>query len=283
MPVPATVPGSAAGPALPSASDPAAASAPRNRVTATARVEAVTGPDGATRLPVLSSQAPLVLRRTPSAVYLVGGAAGPIGGDELSLRIVVGPGAFLRMRTAAASIALPGLDGAESVLRVTVSVAAGGRLEYLPEPVVVSKGARHATLVSVTLAAGASLVLRDELLLGRHGEAGGTARTVLRADYAGRPLLRQSVEVSGSDPVALGPAVLSGHRAVGSLLLAGPGAHGGGGAGTHGGAEDGAGAGRATPERAVMALAGPGVLVTALADDAVTLRRRLADPSGDLV
>ena len=264
-----TVPATAPEPALPPASAPVPSPAPRNRVTATARIEAVAGPDGTTRLPVLSSQVPLVLRRTPSAVYLVGGAAGPIGGDELSLRIVVGPGAFLRMRTAAASIALPGLDGAESVLRVTVSVAAGGRLEYLPEPVVVSKGARHATLVSVTLAAGASLVLRDELLLGRHGEAGGTARTVLRADYAGRPLLRQSVEVSGSDPVTLGPAVLSGHRAVGSLLLAG-------GTGAHGGGVDGrVGAERATPERAVMPLAGPGVLVTALAGDAVALRRAL--------
>ena len=265
MTVPAPGPGPAAG--------PAPAQVPRNRLTAAAQVEAVAGPDGTTRLPVLSSQAPLVLRRTPSAVYLVGGAAGPIGGDELSLSIAVGSGAFLRIRTAAASIALPGPDGAESVLRVSVSVAAGGRLEYLPEPVVVSNGARHATLVSVTLAAGASLVLRDELLLGRHGEAGGAARTVLRVDYAGQPLLRQSVEVSGSDPVALGPAVLSCHRAVGSLLLAGEGAYGGG-------TEGGAGAGRATPERAVMPLAGPGVLVTALADDAVTLRRRLADSLG---
>ena len=244
-------------------------------MVAAAAIEAAAGQDGVTRLPVLSSQVPLVLRRTPSAVYLVGGAAGPIGGDELALRISVAEGAFLRLRTAAASIALPGLDGAESVLRVSVSVASGGRLEYLPEPVVVSNGARHATLVSVTLAAGASLVLRDELLLGRHGEAGGAARTVLRVDYAGQPLLRQSVEVSGSDPVALGPAVLSGHRAVGSLLLAGAGADGGGTESRP--APPRAGPGRATPERAVMPLAGPGVLVTALADDAVALRRRLGD------
>ena len=153
-----------------------------------------------TRLPVLASQLPLVLRRTPSAVYVVGGAAGPIGGDSLSLRITVGAGAFLRLRTAAASIALPGLDGLESVLRVTVTVAAGGRLEYLPEPVVVTAGARHATLVSATLAAGASMVLRDEVLLGRHGEAGGSARSVLRVSYAGRPLLRHSLEVVGYRP-----------------------------------------------------------------------------------
>jgi urease accessory protein len=261
----------------------------RNRVTAAAEIEAIAGPDGVTRLPVLASQVPLVLRRTASAVYLVGGAAGPIGGDELRLRITVGAGAFLRLRTAAASVALPGLDGHESVLRVSASVAAGGRLEYLPEPVVVAAGARHATLVSVTLAAGASLMLRDELLLGRHGEAGGAARTVLRVDYAGWPLLRQSLAVSGTDPASLGPAVLSGHRAVGSLLLvnqpacqaadgtrAGGPRAGGTLAGDAGADGDSTGQGRASPERAVMRLAGPGVLLTALAHDAVTLRRRLA-------
>jgi urease accessory protein len=241
----------------------------RNRVTATATIEAVAGPDGATRLPVLASQVPLVLRRTPSAVYLVGGAAGPLGGDQLTLRITVGAGAFLRLRTAAASIALPGLDGLESVLRVWVTVAAGGRLEYLPEPVVVADGARHATVVSAVLADGASLLLRDELLLGRHGEAGGSARSVLRADYAGRPLLRHSVEVGGADRVSRGPALLAGHRGVGTLLLAG--------ADADALAADAAAlAEGASPEVALLPLAGPGVLVTALADDAVMLRRRLS-------
>ena len=147
---------------------------------AAASIVAVAGPGGVTRLPVLASQVPLVLRRTPDAVFVVGGAAGPMGGDELALRISVGAGAFLRVRTAAASIALPGPDGLESVLRITVDVGAGGRLEYLPEPVVVSAVARHATIIRVTLAEGASLLLRDEVLLGRHGEAGGASRTVLR-------------------------------------------------------------------------------------------------------
>jgi urease accessory protein len=230
-----------------------------NRVIASASVEAVAGAGG-TRLPVLASQVPLVLRRTPSAVYVVGGAAGPIGGDSLSLRITVGAGAFLRVRTAAASIALPGLDGLESVLRVSVTVGEGGRLEYLPEPVVVTAGARHATLVSATLSARASLLLRDEVLLGRHGEAGGTARSVLRVSYAGRPLLRHSLEVSGTDPASRGPAVLAGHRAVGTLLQV---------------SEAAEIPVTATTEVAVMPLAGPGFLVTALAHDAVTLRRRL--------
>lgn len=241
----------------------------RNRVVASAAIEAIAGPGGVTRLPVLASQAPLVLRKTPEAVYLVGGAAGPVGGDSLSLRVTVGAGAFLRVRTAAASVALPGLDGLESVLRVSVTVADGGRFEYLPEPVVVADGARHATLVSVMLAPGASLVFRDEVLLGRHDEAGGTVRTDLQACYAGRPLLRHSLSVSGTDPASLGPAVLAGHRAVGTLLLVNDPSTG------HSedpGAVLPAGAGGV----AVMPLAGPGVLVTALAHDAVSLRQCLS-------
>jgi urease accessory protein len=90
----------------------------------------------------------------------------------------------------------------------------------------------------------------------------------LRVDYAGRPLLRQALAVSGADPASLGPAMLSGHRAVGNLLRVDPGA-------------DprlrprGSPGPTADPQRAVMCLAGPGVLVTALAGDAVSLRRRL--------
>jgi urease accessory protein len=260
----------------------------RNRISASAEIVAVAGAGRATRLSVLSSQVPLVLRRTPDAVYVVGGAAGPIGGDELGLRISVGPGAFLRVRTAAASITLPGPDGLESALRVTIDVEAGARFEYLPEPVVVSAGARHATIIRATVAEGASLLLRDELLLGRHGEAGGTARSVLYVNYAGRPLLRQSLEVSGADPVSMGPTLLNGHRAAGSLLWVGAGGTQGPRAavlagGTRVVEEPQAGpaiaadAPRAAgPAVAVMPLAGAGILVTALADDAVTLRRYLS-------
>jgi urease accessory protein len=251
-----------------------------NRVAAEAVIVAEPSGSGGTRLPVLRSQAPLVLRRTPEAVYLVGGAAGPIGGDRLHLRIDVRDGAALRVRTAAAAIALPGLHGLESELRVTATVGAGACLEYLPEPVVIAAGARHATDIRVTLAEGASLLLRDELILGRHGESGGTSRTTLRVDFAGRPLLRQALEVSGTDAASRGPAILAGHRAVGTLLRVGAGLY----ASETSGRAPATIAGPARPAGtqpmfAVMRLAGPGILVTALADDAVTLRRRLRLPA----
>jgi urease accessory protein len=234
-------------------------------VRAAAAIVAGTSADGVTRLPVLRSDGPLVLRRTAKAVYLVGGAAGPIGGDVLALRIEVRAGATLRLRTSAAAVALPARDGRESVLTVTASVAAGGRLEFLPEPTVAAAGARHRVELRFCLATGAGLVLRDELILGRHGERGGACRTRLRVDLAGAPLLRHELAVCGDDGTSLGPAVLSGHQAAGCLLLAGPGAD----------AIPADLAAGSCPDTAVMPLAGPAVLVTALAHDAITLRERL--------
>lgn len=261
---------------------------------AAAAVVAQTGADGATRLPVLRSEAPLVLRRTAHAVYLVGGAAGPIGGDLLSLRIDVEAGAVLRLRTSAAAVALPGPDGGESVLSVTGSVAPGGRLEFLPEPTIAADGARHRVEMRFCLAAGATLVLRDELILGRYGERGGSCRTRIRVDLGGAPLLRHELDVCGSGEASLGPAVMSGHRAVGCLLRAGPGAHPAtaeldaaagtwplaapaklAGDGTPAPATTPAAPGAGSPGVAVMPLAGPAVLVTTLAHDAITLREHL--------
>jgi urease accessory protein len=244
---------------------------PLNRVCATAWISAEAGGG----LPRLRSQAPLVLRPAPDAVYLVAAAGGPVGGDLLGLRIEVRAGAALRLRTVAASVALPGLDGSESVLTVTATVATGGVLEHLPEPMVVADGARHITDIQVDLEAGAALVLRDEVILGRHGERGGACRTRLRVNYDGRPLLRHDVAVDGADDVSLGPAVLAGRRAYGMALSAGK------PAGIAGGlrAPCPAGMAAARPDVAVMPLAGPGVLVTALANDSLALRR-LLDTTG---
>ncbi|HEY2278811.1 MAG TPA: urease accessory protein UreD [Streptosporangiaceae bacterium] len=278
---------------------------------AVAELVAAAGPDGSLRLPVQRSQAPLILRRTADAVYLVSGAAGPLGGDTLELRIEVQAGAALRLRTVAAAVALPGRYGEESRFTVTATVGPGARLEYLPKPTVAADGARHRTEVTVRLAADATLLLRDEVLLGRHGERGGACRTRLAVDRdgarGGRPLLRHELNVSGTDGASLGPAVLAGHRAAGMVLAVEPDATDGsavahevevaGGIGVTGvagmsdvarvagvagvagvakvaGGTFGAG-GAIEPWVAMMPLAGPGVLVTALAHDTQVLRQRL--------
>lgn len=187
---------------------------------ATARIVAVADTDHGTRLAVLSGQPPLLPRRTgPTTVHLVGGAAGPLGGDRLRIEIEVGPGAELTVHTVAASIALPGRDGALSRVEVTATVAGGGCLRWLPEPLVAAAGCHHEAVTTVDLAAGARLVWRDELVCGRHREEPGDLRVAMSARLAGRPLYRTELSVGPGAPGWAGGAVLGGARAHGSLLL----------------------------------------------------------------
>jgi urease accessory protein len=262
-----------------------AANRARSVLDARAAVRVDAGSRGAV-LTTLRCQVPLVMRRTTDdpalpgraglTIHLVGAGAGPLAGDQLVLDIEVGPGARLTLRSAAATVALPGRGDEPSRLLVRARVGAGGTLEYLPEPTVAAAGCRHRMDAEVTLGPGASLLWRDELLLGRHGENSGAITTSLRVDLRGndlggdepRPLLRHELALGPDEPGRDGPAVLGGARAVGTLLIAGAGLVPSDGAAR-------AGQGWATTKAAVLALAGPGALVTALADDAVALRRAL--------
>ncbi|GGM89675.1 urease accessory protein UreD [Dactylosporangium sucinum] len=163
-----------------------------------------------TALTVLKGEPPLLPRRTgPNEVHFVGGAAGPLGGDELSIEIEVGPGALLVVRTVAASIALPGRGNEWSRLSINASVA--GTLLWLPDPLVATARCRHLTESTVDLSGDATLVWREEVVRGRHGEPGGEARlsTTVRRD--GRPFHRSDVSLEDN------PAVLQ-HRVYASLL-----------------------------------------------------------------
>jgi urease accessory protein len=176
-----------------------------------------------TRLAVLRSEPPLLLRRTgPAQVHLVGGAAGPLGGDLLRLDIEVAPGATLCLRTVAASIALPNRGGDASRMEVHASVAAGGHLAWLPEPLIAATGCHHHTMSTVELIAGAGLQWRDELVCGRHGEPSGDARLGIAVHLDGRPLYQHELAVGPSAPGWSGAAVLAGAGATGSVLLVNP-------------------------------------------------------------
>jgi urease accessory protein len=196
---------------------------------AVARIVAETDDDGRTRLAVCSGEPPLLPRRTgprwtdgAAEVHLVGGAAGPLGGDILTVRVEVGPGAALVVRTVAASVVLPALDGARSQVRVEASVAAGGRLQWLPEPLIACRGCHHLATSLVELEAGAKLSWREEVVCGRYGEESGdlTVTTAVRLD--GEPLLHQELALGPHAPAWSGPALLGGMTAVGSLLEVDP-------------------------------------------------------------
>jgi urease accessory protein len=232
---------------------------------AVARLAAETDGRGGTRLSVLRGESPLLLRRTgPAEVHLVGGAAGPLRGDDLRLEVEVGPGADLTVRSVAAQLALPGRPGLPpSLLTLRATVAAGGTLRWLPEPLIAAAGCDHRTVTRVEVAAGGTLLWRDDLVCGRHNEAPGDLRTETTIRYAGRTVHRHDLAVGPSAPGWDGPAVLGPARAVGTLVALPAQALPTGSA--------------PSPEAAMMPLAGGGVLVTALGLD-IRQVRAVLDP-----
>ena len=74
---------------------------------------------------------------------MVGGAAGPLGGDRLCFRLELEGGAQVAMRSVAASMAQPGPRGEPSELSVELVVAAGAGLDWQPQPVVSVMGSDH--------------------------------------------------------------------------------------------------------------------------------------------
>ncbi|MFI8824906.1 urease accessory protein UreD [Streptomyces sp. NPDC053431] len=240
-------------------------------LAATARVTAAA--DGT--LPVLESEGPLALRRTRAPgpytrVTVVGAMSAPLGGDRLALLVDVRDGARLLVDSAAATVALPGRSAATATYDVTLTVGADAELRWLPEQLVSAAGSALRMRTTVELAPTARLVLREEQVLGRHGEPPGTLATRLTVRLAGRPLLDQELRYGPGAPGGWnGPAVLAGHRATGQLLVVDP------------AFQDKPAEVRLLGEHAVLApLAGPAALVTAAAPDALALRRVLDEAQG---
>jgi urease accessory protein len=240
-------------------------------VRATARIAARSDGRGGTALPTLESEGPLALRRTRASgsearVMLVGAMSGPLGGDHFTVEAAAAEGAELHIGSAAATIALPGQAKGEARYDVRLRVGADAELRWLPEQLISANGSDLYVATSVDLASGARLVLREEQVLGRAHEEPGrlTSRLTVRLD--GRPFLDQELSCGPGAPGGWdGPAVLAGHRAVGQLVVVRP--------------EFGT---APSPQvlgeyAALTPLAGPGVLVTALAPDALRLRRTLDD------
>jgi urease accessory protein len=199
------------------------------------------------------SAAPLTLVpvRGRPVVHIVNSAAGPLGGDELTLTVRVGPHACLDLVGIAATVLLPGPRNEMSRALVHIELGEGARLNYLPEPTVVTRRAWHESAMDVYLADGARLNTREVVVLGRTHEMPGQLTTALNVTRCGRPVLRQQLTVTTE--TLLGQRVLA--------------------------------TGLSTEDRGTASgewwsrtpLAAGGTLTTVIADDAVTALRRLAD------
>ncbi|MGW0187649.1 urease accessory protein UreD [Streptomyces sp. NPDC003362] len=243
---------------------------PAAGVRATARIRAVDDGRGGTALPVLAGEGPLALRRTRGSgaearVMLVGAMSGPLGGDHLAVEADVAANARLRVGSAAATIALPGQAKGEARYDVRLTVAEDAELHWLPEQLICAAGSELTVRTSVDLGVTSRLVLREEQVLGRVGEEPGRLTSRLTVRVGGRAVLDQELACGPGAPGGWdGPAGLGGYRAVGQLVVVRP-----------------EFAVRPVVARvlgegaALMPLAGPAALVTAVAPDALRLRRLL--------
>lgn len=249
------------------------------RARATLGVQRVGAGSGTvSRITAMRSHAPLVLRPTlpkgaeplvrgaagAARVSLAAGAAGPLGGDEYSLDVHVERGGTLVLNDVSATLVLPGAHGGRSRMRISIRVDDDATLIWLPEPIIAARGCDHVHEVHVELSTRARFLMREEVLLGRLREQPGriSQRTSVRRD--GRPLYVQRLDLGGDSLAPRSAAVIGGRRCLGNVLAVDPDwdeirppARLLGDAGT------------------ISALAGPAMVIAALADDTRTLRRML--------
>jgi urease accessory protein len=170
------------------------------------------------------SEPPFAIRRCGDRVVVTGSAASPVGGDRLSLDVVVGAGARLELGTAAATMVWPGAVPAPSTMSTSCVVGDGAHLDWRPQPTVSVAGSDHVITTDVEMAPTATCRLIDELSLGRHGQPSGALEWRLRVQRGGRALVHH-VERFGPDVAGFGSVVGAGSaRHVCSAVLVGIGA-----------------------------------------------------------
>jgi urease accessory protein len=152
------------------------------------------------RQPRIECGGGVAARRTEEdTVHLVSAAATPLGGDAIHIRLVVEEGARLRVRTAAATVTLPGSITPESHAFWTLEVA--GDLDLDPQPTVVAAASRHLTSTRLDITDSGRVRLRERIQVGRTDERQGFWSGSLHADVGGSALLRHRIEL-GSGSVA---------------------------------------------------------------------------------
>jgi urease accessory protein len=132
-----------------------------------------------------------------SLVHLHNVSGGVLSGDDLSLKIDVGPGAAAQVTTTGATRLYRHRHGlADSRQQVEIHVSEGALLEYLPDALIPFAGSRHSQRTSISLADRAILLWWEILAPGRQamGETFKFDSLRLRTEVhsCSRPLLIES-------------------------------------------------------------------------------------------
>jgi urease accessory protein len=101
-----------------------------------------------------------------ATLFLLNPTGGVLGGDHLETSVALGAGSHVCLSTPSATRVYRS-RGAPAIQRVTLAVGEGARLEYVPDHLIPSPGARHVQSIDLRLAPGASAVVSDAWSAGR--------------------------------------------------------------------------------------------------------------------
>lgn len=165
---------------------------------------------------VMGALAPRLIGRDASSARIALAAAQMLllDGDVVRLEIDVGEGCSLEIEDIGGTVAYPG----SSSWQLRARVGEGGLLVWKGLPFVVTSEAHAHRRTELTLGLGATVLLRETLVLGRHGEVGGAIASEMIATDDHGPLLVERLEADAAFP---GPGVLGTHRVIDSVIALG--------------------------------------------------------------
>jgi urease accessory protein len=173
-------------------------------------------------------QGPLLVQRAfqeqdgSCQVYLLHPPGGVVGGDQLGLRIGLGPGTRALITTPAAA-KLYESAARTALLTQDCQAADGALLELLPQETIVYDGAYAESSTHVALAATAQFIGWEITCLGRDERGFSRGRQVQRwrLTRQGRPLWDERSLIEGGSPVLEAEWGLAGRPVLGTLVATG--------------------------------------------------------------
>ena len=163
--------------------------------------------------PVSGGSHPLHLR-----VALIGIHMMLLGGDEVRIQLSVGPGVTLEVVEPAGLVAYDA-DLVPSRWVLEAELGEGSAMIWDGASFVAAAGSNVQRETRLRLAAGARVLVRETLVLGRSGEAGGRLRSITRVTGEDGDLLYEDLDLSGPRERAVG--ILGGSRIMASVTAVG--------------------------------------------------------------
>ena len=157
-----------------------------------------------------------------SAVF-VNTAGGVASGDRFEIDIVASEGARLTLTTAAAE-KIYRAEGRPAELAISLKVAPGARLGWLPQETILFEGAKVSRRIDIDVAEGGSLLLCEIVVFGRTamGETmrEGSFVDRWRVRRGGRPVFAETVRLEGDIGAKLArPAIANSAAAIATALI----------------------------------------------------------------